>query len=147
MVPSPYYLPRGDPDYLEPLHHHVPRKLYSSGCGGNEGWGVHETVSGDEICEGVSARFQQSRSLNTKGTGARATFNAYISDCLTQENNNNNYSASKSRKRAFEAGSSQSRHQWQGDSSIVLLPQVLGSDHRREGTPGIQRSRSRTRWR
>ena len=47
--------------------------------------------------------------LKTMGTGARATFNAYISDCLTQENNNNNYSASKSRKRAFEAGSSQSR--------------------------------------
>ena len=49
--------------------------------------------------------------LKTMGTGTRATFNAYISDCLTQENNNNNnnYSASKSRKRAFEAGSSQSR--------------------------------------
>ena len=42
--------------------------------------------------------------LKTMGTGARATFNAYISDCLTQENNNNSYSASKSRKRAFEAG-------------------------------------------
>jgi len=47
--------------------------------------------------------------LKTMGTGARATFNAYISDCLTQENNNNNYSASKSLKRAFEARSSQSR--------------------------------------
>jgi len=47
--------------------------------------------------------------LKTMGTGTRATFNAYISDCLTQENNNNNYSASKSRERAFEAGSSQSR--------------------------------------
>jgi len=47
--------------------------------------------------------------LKTMGTGTQATFNAYISDCLTQENNNNNYSASKSRKRAFEAGSSQSR--------------------------------------
>jgi len=44
--------------------------------------------------------------LKTMGTGTRATFNAYISDCLTQENNNNNYSASKLRKRAFEAGSS-----------------------------------------
>jgi len=44
--------------------------------------------------------------LKTMGTGTRATFNAYISDCLTQENNNNNYSASKSHKRAFEAGSS-----------------------------------------
>jgi len=47
--------------------------------------------------------------LKTMGTGAWATFNAYISDCLTQENNINNYSASKSRKRDFEAGSSQSR--------------------------------------
>ena len=47
--------------------------------------------------------------LKTMGIGTRATFSAYISDCLTQENNNNNYSASKSRKRAFEAGSSQSR--------------------------------------
>ena len=47
--------------------------------------------------------------LKTMGTGTRATFSAYISDCLTQENNNNNYSVSKSRKRAFEAGSSQSR--------------------------------------
>jgi len=47
--------------------------------------------------------------LKTMGTGTRGTFNAFISDCMTQENNNNNYSASKSRKRAFEAGSSQSR--------------------------------------
>jgi len=58
------------------------------------------------------ASFQRGLSpkmLKTLGTGTRATFNAYISGCLTQENNNNNYSASKSRKRAFEAGSSQSR--------------------------------------
>jgi len=43
------------------------------------------------------------------GIGTRATFNAYMSVYLTQENNNNNYSASKSCKRAFQAGSSQSR--------------------------------------
>jgi len=58
------------------------------------------------------ASFQRGLSpkmLKTMGTGTRATFNAYMSYCLTQENNNNNYSASKSRKRAFEAGSSQSR--------------------------------------
>ena len=58
------------------------------------------------------ASFQRGLSpkmLKTMGTGTRATFNAYISDCLTQENNNNNYSASNSCKRAFEAGSSQSR--------------------------------------
>ena len=58
------------------------------------------------------ASFQRGLSpkmLKTMGTGTRATFNAYISDCLTQENNNNNYSASKSRKREFKAGLSQSR--------------------------------------
>ena len=31
--------------------------LHSSGCGGNEGWRVHEAIPGDEVCEGVSARF------------------------------------------------------------------------------------------
>jgi hypothetical protein len=57
------------------------------------------------------ASFQRGLSpkmLKTMVTGPQATFNAYISDCLTHENNNNNYSASKSRKRAFEAGSSHS---------------------------------------
>jgi len=55
------------------------------------------------------ASFQRGLSpkmLKTMGIGTRVTFNAYISDCLTQENNNNNYSVSMSRKRAFEAGSS-----------------------------------------
>jgi hypothetical protein len=44
--------------------------------------------------------------LKTMGTGTQATFNTYISDCLTQENNNNHYSVSKSCKRDFEASSS-----------------------------------------
>jgi hypothetical protein len=43
--------------------------------------------------------------LKTLGTSTRATFNAYIRDCLTQKNNNN----SKSHKRSFDAGSSQAR--------------------------------------
>jgi len=43
--------------------------------------------------------------LKTMGTGTLTTSNTYISDSLTQANNNN-YSASKSRNRAFEAGSS-----------------------------------------
>jgi hypothetical protein len=118
---------------LEPLHHCLSGILHSSGCGGNEGWGVHEAAPGNEVCkeylhafnnlaryalEFVNteakkiASFQRglsSKMLKTMGTGTRAIFNAYISDCLTQENNNNNYSASKSHKRAFEAASSQSR--------------------------------------
>ena len=84
--------------------------------------------------------------LKTMGTGAQATFNAYISDCLTQENNNNNYSASKSRKRLLKLDRLSPGHQWWQDvSSIVLLPQVLGFDRRREGTQGIQRIKSHTR--
>jgi len=54
------------------------------------------------------------RGLNTKmaktmGINSRTTFNAFISDCLTQENNNNLHAASKNRKRGFEGGSSQFR--------------------------------------
>jgi hypothetical protein len=47
--------------------------------------------------------------MKTMGTSKCATFNKFISDALTQENNNSIYVASKSRKRAFEAGVSQSR--------------------------------------
>jgi hypothetical protein len=47
------------------------------------------------------------RSLNPKmmnhvGTNTRTRFNNFISDCLKQEKNNNVYTASKTRKRAFE---------------------------------------------
>jgi hypothetical protein len=37
------------------------------------------------------------------------TFNEFISDALAQENNDKIYAASKSRKRNFEAGASQSK--------------------------------------
>jgi hypothetical protein len=47
--------------------------------------------------------------MKTMGTSKCATFNDFISDALTQENNNSIYAASKSRKRALEAGASQSR--------------------------------------
>jgi hypothetical protein len=47
--------------------------------------------------------------LKIMGTSSRIVFNDFISDCLTQENNNNAYAASKSCKRAFELGPSQSR--------------------------------------
>jgi hypothetical protein len=42
--------------------------------------------------------------MKTMGTSKCATFNEFISDALTQENNNSIYVASKSRKRAFEVG-------------------------------------------
>jgi hypothetical protein len=51
------------------------------------------------------------RGLNPKmmkhvGTNTRIGFNDFISDCLKQEKNNNVYIVSKTRKRAFESGSS-----------------------------------------
>lgn len=47
--------------------------------------------------------------LKSMGTSTRTAFNDFVSDCLTQENNNNLYAASKSHKRAFESGPSQAR--------------------------------------
>jgi hypothetical protein len=54
------------------------------------------------------------RGLNPKmmkhvGTNTRTRFNDFISDCLKQEKNNNAYTASKTRKRAFESRPSQPR--------------------------------------
>jgi hypothetical protein len=43
------------------------------------------------------------------GTNTHARFNDFISDCLKQEKNNNAYTASKTRKRAFESEPSQLR--------------------------------------
>jgi hypothetical protein len=51
--------------------------------------------------------------LKSMGTSTRNVFNDFISDCLTQENNNI-YAATKNRKRAFELGPSQPRDQMQG---------------------------------
>ena len=45
--------------------------------------------------------------MKTLANSKCATFNEFVSDALTQENQNNIYSASKSRKRADEAGVSQ----------------------------------------
>jgi hypothetical protein len=44
--------------------------------------------------------------MKNMGSSKCATFNEFINDALTQENNNSIYATSKSRKRAFEAGAS-----------------------------------------
>jgi hypothetical protein len=44
--------------------------------------------------------------MKTMGTSKCDTFNEFISDALTQENNNSIYAASKGRKRAFDVGAS-----------------------------------------
>ena len=45
--------------------------------------------------------------MKTLANNKCATFNEFVSDALTQENQNNIYSTSKSRKRAYEVGTSQ----------------------------------------
>ncbi|XP_066358135.1 uncharacterized protein [Miscanthus floridulus] len=47
--------------------------------------------------------------MKTMGTSKCATFNEFISDALSEENNNTIYAASKRHKRAYEVGSSQSK--------------------------------------
>ena len=44
--------------------------------------------------------------MKTLANNKSATFNEFVSDALTQDNQNNIYAASKNRKRAFEAGAS-----------------------------------------
>ena len=47
--------------------------------------------------------------MKTMGNCKCALFNEFVSDALSQENNNAVYAASKSRKRAYEVGASQSK--------------------------------------
>ena len=47
--------------------------------------------------------------MKTMGNCKCAHFNEFVSDALSQENNNAMYAASKSHKRAYEAGASQSK--------------------------------------
>ena len=150
VVPSSYHLSRGDPDHLEPLHHrllgnYIPPGVVEMKIGelmklslgtksvkeylhafNNLSRYAPEFVKIEAKKIASFHRGLSPKMLKTMGTGTRATFNAYISVCLTQENNNNNYSASKSRKKAFEAGLSQSR------------APVAGRQQYRPPTPGAR---------
>ena len=55
--------------------------------------------------------------MKTLANSKCATFNEFVSDALTQENQNNIYLASKSHKRAYEADASQSK------APIAVRPQ------------------------
>jgi hypothetical protein len=54
-------------------------------------------------------------------------FNEFISDALTQENNDKIYAASKSCKRNFETGASQSKAPWWPKLSIIRLLPTSGT--------------------
>ena len=49
--------------------------------------------------------------MKTLANNKSTTFNEFISDALTQHNQNNIYAASKNQKRAFQAGASQQKLQ------------------------------------
>jgi hypothetical protein len=64
--------------------------------------------------------------MKTLANNKSATFNEFISDALTQKNQNNIYSASKSHKRAYEA---KLRLQLQQELNFVHLSQLQGTNH------------------
>jgi hypothetical protein len=69
--------------------------------------------------------------MKTMGTSKCATFNEFISDALTQENNNSIYATSKSHKRAFERVLHSPELQSHRGLLLVLLQRVLSSVPRR----------------
>jgi hypothetical protein len=77
------------------------------------------------------------------GTNTHARFNDFISDCLKQEKNNNAYTASKTRKRAFELGPSQPRVV--NANRPAYRPSTLGTrfrppQHKTQNYKGTQKS-------
>jgi hypothetical protein len=76
-----------------------------------------EFVNTDEKKIASFKRGLSPKLMKTLANNKSATFNGFVSGALTQENQNNIYSASKSRKRAYEAGASQSR------APIIARPQ------------------------
>ena len=60
----------------------------------------------------IIASFKQGlgpKLMKTLANNKSATFNEFVSDALTQDNQNNIYAASKNRKRAFEVGASHAK--------------------------------------
>ena len=60
----------------------------------------------------IIASFKQGlgpKLMKTLANNKSATFNEFVSDALTQDNQNNIYAASKNQKRAYEVGASQSK--------------------------------------
>ena len=74
--------------------------------------------------------------MKTMANSTRTVFSEFISDCITQENQNNLHTAAKGPKRVFESGTSQPRapvaerssfiHQCQDLSSMLVAKEVKG---------------------
>jgi hypothetical protein len=79
--------------------------------------------------------------MKTMGNNKSVTFKEFVSDALTQENNNAIYSASKSRKRAYEAGASQAK------APVVARPQFCPPIVATRYHPLQKKNQAKTRFR
>jgi hypothetical protein len=68
-----------------------------------------EFVNTDEKKIASFKRGLSPKLMKTLANNKSATFNEFVSDALTQENQNNIYVASKNHKWAYEAGASQAK--------------------------------------
>jgi len=81
--------------------------------------------------------------LKTMGRTKCATFNEFVSDALTQENYNTVYTATKTRKRAFEirAGASQSK------APVAARPQYRAPAPNQQYRPPAKKNKAKTGFR
>ena len=72
-----------------------------------------------------------------------ATFNEFVSDALTQENYNTVYTATKTRKRAFEAGAGAS----QSKAPVAARPQYRAPTPNMRYCPPAKKNQAKTGFR
>jgi len=78
--------------------------------------------------------------LKTMGHTKCATFNEFVSDALTQENYNTVYTATKTRKRAFEAGAGAS----QSKAPVAAKPQYRAPTPNQRYRPPMMKNQAKT---
>jgi len=81
--------------------------------------------------------------LKTMGRTKCTTFNEFVSDALTQENYNTVYTATKTRKRAFEAGAGVS----QSKAPVVARPQYRAPTPNQRYRPPAKKNQAKTGFR
>jgi hypothetical protein len=79
--------------------------------------------------------------MKSLGNSKCTTFNEFISDALIQENNDNIYTASKSHKRNYEAGASQSK------APVVTRTQYRSSATNIRYRPSQKKNQAKTSFR
>ncbi|XP_066361124.1 BAG family molecular chaperone regulator 1-like, partial [Miscanthus floridulus] len=96
-------------DKADPAGDGIPRRIRSVAARGGRIWRARMFLETDARKIASFKRGFSPKLMKTLANSKCATFNKFVSDALTQENQNNIYSASKSHKRAYEVGASQSK--------------------------------------